>query len=89
MDWERLNLALNTFNPYTCIYLNEKIPLEEFVDYIEIFEDLVFRTSQKEYQNLPFSGDEILRRSRLDRELLQKFKAEKRTAKNYSRQKAN
>lgn len=77
MDWSRLNLALNIFDPYTCVYLNETIPLEEFVDYIEFFEDLHFQISRRSYESLGNECEKLYSESRLDKERLHRFKAER------------
>ncbi|MDQ7824399.1 MAG: radical SAM protein [Candidatus Eremiobacteraeota bacterium] len=77
MDFSLLNMTLNTFNPYTCLYLNEIIPLEEFIEYLEIFEDLHFTIIQKSYRTLGKSYEKLFFQSRLDRKLLERFKKEK------------
>ena len=72
MDWSRLDLNLRNFDPYRCIYLPEKIPLQEFVDYVEIFEELHAIAT-----GVTIAGDSDkawLRR--LDREKLKRFKQE-------------
>jgi anaerobic magnesium-protoporphyrin IX monomethyl ester cyclase len=48
MDWSRLNLfTLIDFNPERSIYLNEKIPLDEFTERVDIFKKLLFLVNQK------------------------------------------
>jgi len=76
MDFSRLNMALTSFDPYNCLYLNEKIPLTEFVDYIDIFEDLHFAVNKPRYQMIKESFDEIYVKRRLDRDRLKRFKDE-------------
>jgi len=76
MDFSRLELTLNHFNPYKSVYLNEHIPLPEFVDYVEIFEDLHFAINQKTYKNLKESSREKYLKLRLNRDLLRQFKEE-------------
>ncbi|MDQ7824361.1 MAG: radical SAM protein [Candidatus Eremiobacteraeota bacterium] len=72
MDWTRLDLNLRNFDPYRCVYLNEKIPLVEFVDYLEIFEELNAITTGAGLPNVKGKAWA----SRLDRERINKFKAE-------------
>jgi radical SAM superfamily enzyme YgiQ (UPF0313 family) len=76
MDFTKLNLTLNKFDPYNCVYLNEVIPLPEFTKYIEIFEELHFNSSRRAYLHLSDSYDELYNRSRLDREKLKRFREE-------------
>ena len=80
MDFSKLNMALHSFDPYNCTYLNENIPLVEFVDYIEIFEDLHFEVNKARYKRLQESFDDIYYKRRLDRERLKRFKNENYTA---------
>jgi anaerobic magnesium-protoporphyrin IX monomethyl ester cyclase len=48
MDWSRLNLfTIIDFKPEASIYLNEKIPLDEFEYYVNIFKKLLFLVNQK------------------------------------------
>jgi len=48
MDWSRLNLfTIIDFNPARCLYLNEKIPLEEFSEKVDVFKNLLFLVNQK------------------------------------------
>jgi len=48
MDWSRLNLfTIIDFNPTRCLYLNEKIPLEEFSEKVDVFKNLLFLVNQR------------------------------------------
>jgi len=80
MDFSRLNMALHSFDPYNCIYLNENIPLTEFVDYVDIFEDLHFSVNRPRYQLLKESFPDTFEKRRLDRERLRRFKDENSAA---------
>ncbi len=75
MDFSRLSITLSDFNPYTYPYLNEVIPLEEFVDYVDLFEDLHYRINVRKYRDAFKSFAAI--EKRLDRERLKRFKEEK------------
>lgn len=72
MDWSRLDLNLRNFDPYRCVYLNEKIPLKEFVDYVEIFEELHAIATGA---TLPAAEGKSWC-SRIDREKLKRFRQE-------------
>lgn len=76
MDFSRLELTLNQFNPYRSVYLNQEIPLSEFCDYVGYFEELHFGINRKTYQNLKESSRERYTNLRLDRELLSRFQRE-------------
>jgi radical SAM superfamily enzyme YgiQ (UPF0313 family) len=75
MDFSRLSITLSDFNPHTYPYLNEVIPLEEFVDYVDLFEDLHYRINVRKYRDAFKSFAAI--EKRLDRERIAKFKAER------------
>jgi len=75
MDFTRLSITLSSFDPYTYPYLNEVIPLEEFVDYVDLFEDLHYRINVRKYRDAFKSFAAI--EKRLDRDLLKRFKEEK------------
>ncbi len=77
MDWTRLHMGIESFDPWHCVYLNEMIPLEEFVDCIEIFADLSRRIRHFAYYSSPEKADLKDRRRRLDTEKLQRFKRER------------
>jgi radical SAM superfamily enzyme YgiQ (UPF0313 family) len=48
MDWSKLNLfTINEFNPEKFIYLNEKMPIEEFSHYVEVFRKLLLVVNSK------------------------------------------
>lgn len=48
MDWSRLNLfTIMDFDREKIIYLNEKIPLDEFEHYVKLFMKLLFTVNQK------------------------------------------
>jgi anaerobic magnesium-protoporphyrin IX monomethyl ester cyclase len=72
MDFSRLAMTLSEFNPYTYTYLNEVIPMEEFVDYVAMFEELHFLTNVRKYKRdfESFKDKEC----RIDRERLARFK---------------
>jgi len=74
MDFTRLSITLSSFNPYTYPYLNEVIPLEEFIDYVDLFEDLHYRINVRKYRDAFKSFAAI--EKRLDRERLKRFKEE-------------
>lgn len=76
MDWSRLNPCINLFDPYTCIHLNELIPLAEFVDYVDFFEDLHFKICKESYKTLEKSYHKLVFESRLNRERLNRYKQE-------------
>lgn len=72
MDWTRLDLNLRNFDPYRCVYLNEHIPLSEFVNYVEIFEELnaiTTGTTLSHTQKKPWV-------TRLDKDRIRRFKGE-------------
>lgn len=75
MDWSRFNMTINIFDPYTCLYLSEVIPLVEFIDYLEYFEELHFSINRKLYKTLGKSYEKLFFESRLDKNLLKRFKA--------------
>ncbi|MCL5037912.1 MAG: B12-binding domain-containing radical SAM protein [Chloroflexi bacterium] len=77
MDFSSLNLTLYTFDPYESVYLNEVIPLSEFVDYIDLFEEMHFNINRKVYNSLPEKSRKKYSGRRLDREKLKRFKEEK------------
>jgi anaerobic magnesium-protoporphyrin IX monomethyl ester cyclase len=53
MDWSRLNLfTIIDFKPQASIYLNEKIPLDEFEYYVNIFRKLLFLVNQKGFERM-------------------------------------
>ncbi|MCL5037913.1 MAG: B12-binding domain-containing radical SAM protein [Chloroflexi bacterium] len=76
MDFSKLNMALHSFDPYNCTYLNENIPLTEFVDYIDMFEKLHYDVNRLRYKAFGDSFEDIFYKRRLDRERLRKFKEE-------------
>jgi len=76
MDFSRLELTLNQFDPYRSVYLNKQIPLAEFCDYVGFFEELHFGINQKTYQSLKESSREKYTKLRLDRDLLARFQKE-------------
>jgi len=80
MDFSRLNMALHSFDPYNCTYLNDDIPLTEFVDYVDIFEDLHFSVNRTRYEMLKESFPDTFYKRRLDRERLRRFKSENSAA---------
>lgn len=80
-DWTRLDMGLHNFNPYTYVYLNEKMPIEEFIDYVEIFEDIHYRTSIPYYTQQGSWHRDAIYRHRLDRELLARFREDRKKSK--------
>lgn len=74
MDWTKLRGLLETFDPYNCIYLGEIIPLVEFVDYVDVFEELSRKIRNFRYFSSGSSDPGPA--SLLDRERLKRFKKE-------------
>ncbi len=73
-DWTRLDMGLHNFNPFTCLYLNEEMPLVDFLDYLEIIEDLHFNIGRSYYMRQGSQTPDAIYKNRLDRELLNRFR---------------
>ncbi len=74
MEWSRLAISLRDFDPYTHLYLNEVIPFIDFIDYVDMFEDLHYRTVTTNLRKVYKSFQDKI--YRLDRERLARYKEE-------------